>query len=60
MKPALQLSLTEAELEEEIPQILTANNPEAPQNIARFNLKERCFKLEAMVEQCIVSGQTFS
>ena len=54
LKPALQLELTDAELDEEIPRMLTANNPEAPQNISRFHVKERTFKLEAMVEQCAV------
>ena len=54
VKPVLQLELTDAELEEEIPRMLTANNPEAPQNISRFHVKEKTFKLEAMVEQCAV------
>lgn len=55
MKPDNQLHLTEAELEEEIPKMLTANNPAAPKNVARFNMKERCYKFEPMVEQTMVS-----
>jgi dynein intermediate chain 1 len=31
--------------------MLTANNPAAPQNLARFNMKERAYKFEPMVEQ---------
>lgn len=31
--------------------MLTANNPTAPQNLARFNMKERSYKFEPMVEQ---------
>lgn len=34
--------------------MLTANNPAAPQNVARFNMKERCYKFEPMVEQLVV------
>eukprot|EP01025_Chloroclados_australasicus_P045660 TRINITY_DN5005_c0_g1_i6.p1 TRINITY_DN5005_c0_g1~~TRINITY_DN5005_c0_g1_i6.p1 ORF type:complete len:387 (+),score=74.67 TRINITY_DN5005_c0_g1_i6:171-1331(+) len=51
VKPDNQLQLTETQLEEEIAKMLTANNPAAPTNIARFNQKERCFKFEPMVEQ---------
>eukprot|EP01023_Acetabularia_acetabulum_P022891 TRINITY_DN22470_c0_g1_i5.p1 TRINITY_DN22470_c0_g1~~TRINITY_DN22470_c0_g1_i5.p1 ORF type:complete len:678 (-),score=142.08 TRINITY_DN22470_c0_g1_i5:229-2262(-) len=51
VKPENQLQLTETQLEEEIAKMLTANNPTAPKNIARFNQKERCFKFEPMVEQ---------
>ena len=45
LKPPNQLRLTETELNEEIAKMLTANNPEAPKNIARFNMKERCYKV---------------
>lgn len=38
--------------------MLTANNPAAPRNIVRFNMKERTFKLEPMVEQTIVHYAT--
>lgn len=54
MRPANQLQLTEPELTEEIAKMLTANNPTAPQNVARFNMKERCYKFEPMVEQLVV------
>ncbi|XP_033977626.1 dynein intermediate chain 1, axonemal-like [Trematomus bernacchii] len=39
IKPPDQLELSEAELKEEIPRILTANNPHAPQNIVRYSFK---------------------
>ncbi len=57
IKPENQLKLTEAELEEEIAKMLTANNPAAPKNIARFNMKERTYKVR--VRACCVpsSGQ---
>lgn len=58
VKPENQLQLTEAEMEEEIAKMLTANNPEAPKNIARFNMKERVFKFEPMVQQTIVHYAT--
>jgi dynein intermediate chain 1 len=35
VKPDNQLSLTEAELAEELPRMLTAINPMAPKNLAR-------------------------
>ncbi len=38
--------------------MLTANNPLAPKNIARFNMKERMYKFEPMVEQTIVHYAT--
>eukprot|EP00210_Caulerpa_lentillifera_P005592 g5349.t1 len=58
VKPEIQLALTETELEDEIPQMLTANNPEAPHNVTRFHTKERVYKLEAMVEQCTIHYAT--
>jgi hypothetical protein len=51
VRPANQLPLSEAELQEEVAKMLTANNPAAPQNLARFNMKERSYKFEPMVEQ---------
>lgn len=51
VRPANQLQLSEAELQEELAKMLTANNPAAPQNLLRFNTKERAYKLEPMVEQ---------
>lgn len=51
VKPDNQLPLTETELNVEVTNSLTANNPGAPKNIARFNFKERCYKFEPMVDQ---------
>lgn len=51
LRPPNQLALSEAELGEEVAKMLTANNPAAPQNVARFNMKERSYKFEPMVEQ---------
>lgn len=60
VRPANQLQLSEAELREEVAKMLTANNPAAPQNLARFNMKERSYKFEPMVEQhvsvCVCVG----
>lgn len=46
VKPAHQLKLREAELKEEVPRVLTANDPQVPTNIVKYNYKERAFKLE--------------
>jgi dynein intermediate chain 1 len=54
VRPPNQLQLTETELAEEMAKMLTANNPAAPQNVARFNMKERCYKFDPMVEQVVV------
>lgn len=54
MKPPGQLQLTEAELNEELTRILNANNPHAPQNIARFNLKEKVYKASPNVDHLVV------
>jgi dynein intermediate chain 1 len=59
VRPANQLQLSEAELKEEVAKMLTANNPAAPQNLLRFNTKERAYKLEPMVEQH-VSGHVLT
>lgn len=45
-------------MQEEIAKMLTANNPAAPKNTARFNMKERVYKLEPMVEQLLVHYAT--
>ena len=58
LKPDNQLQLTEKELEEEITKQLTANNPNAPSNIARYSMKERTFKFEPMVEQLVMHYAT--
>lgn len=54
VKPDDQLQLTEAEMKEEFTRILTANNPHAPQNIVRFNFKERQYKPISSVDQLAV------
>ncbi|GBF93018.1 dynein intermediate chain [Raphidocelis subcapitata] len=53
VRPDNQLQLSEAQLGEEMPRMLTATNPTAPKNLARFNMKERCFKFDAMVDQTV-------
>ncbi|KAJ1514622.1 cytoplasmic dynein with WD40 domain [Coelomomyces lativittatus] len=50
LKPLGQLTLTEKELDEEVTRILNANNPHAPQNIARWNNKEQMYKASPIVE----------
>ncbi|CAL8337951.1 unnamed protein product [Lota lota] len=54
IKPPDQLELTDGELKEEFTKILTANNPHAPQNIARYSFKERSYKLISGVDQMAV------
>ncbi|MEW5317945.1 MAG: hypothetical protein WDW38_009202 [Sanguina aurantia] len=54
VRPDNQLQLTDVELNEEVAKMLTANNPEASKNVARFNMKEKCYKFEPMVDQTIV------
>lgn len=44
--PANQLKLTENELKEEHTRVLTANDPNAPNNITKYNYKERCYKID--------------
>lgn len=51
VKPHDQLTLDDKEMEEEITKILTAKNPTKPKAIFRFNLKEKVFKPEALVDQ---------
>ena len=53
MKPANQVLLTEAELDEEFTRILNANNPHAPQNISRYSNKEHIFKTSPNVEHFV-------
>lgn len=57
-KPDNQLQLVEKDLQEETAKMLTANNPAAPKNTARFNMKERVYKLEPMVDQLLVHYTT--
>ncbi|KAJ3054495.1 cytoplasmic dynein with WD40 domain [Rhizophlyctis rosea] len=54
LKPPGQLTLTEQELEEEFTRILNANNPHAPQNIARYSHKEQVFKASPNMDHLIV------
>lgn len=54
IKPEDQLDLTEAELKKEVTRILTANNPNAPQNIVRFSFKEGAFKQTTSVDQIVM------
>tara|TARA_B110000977_G_scaffold189155_4_gene258269 strand:+ start:997 stop:3066 length:2070 start_codon:yes stop_codon:yes gene_type:complete len=58
LRPENQLELTDKELDEEITKQLTANNPNAPTNIARYSVKEQCFKFEPMVDQLVVHYAT--
>lgn len=58
VKPANQLQLSAVDMEEEIAKMLTANNPQAPTNIARFDMKEKKYKFDPMVEQTIVHYKT--
>lgn len=52
VKPEDQLELTDEELKQEFTRILRADNPNAPDNIVRFNHKEHEYKALATVEQC--------
>lgn len=40
--------------EQEVTKQLTANNPNAPSNIARFSMKEKQYKFEPMVDQLVM------
>ena len=44
VKPANQLRLSDAELEEELACSLSSGNPNAPSNIARYVTKDGAFK----------------
>ncbi|KAK9955249.1 hypothetical protein ABG768_015134 [Culter alburnus] len=54
VKPPDQLDLTEKELNEEITRVLTANNPNAPQNVVRYSFKEGCYKPIIFVDQMAI------
>lgn len=54
LKPENQLELSEKDLDEEIAKMLTAVNPAAPKNIARYDQKLRQFKFEPMVDMNMV------
>ncbi|KAI9189203.1 hypothetical protein H9P43_000631 [Blastocladiella emersonii ATCC 22665] len=53
LKPTGQLALNEKELDEELTRILNANNPHAPQNIARWIHKEQTYKAMAYNEHMV-------
>uniref|UniRef100_K3X8Q8 Uncharacterized protein n=1 Tax=Globisporangium ultimum (strain ATCC 200006 / CBS 805.95 / DAOM BR144) TaxID=431595 RepID=K3X8Q8_GLOUD len=44
--PENQLKLSEAELKEEFSRVLTANDPNVPNNITKYNYKERTYKVD--------------
>jgi dynein intermediate chain 1 len=44
VKPDNQLSLSEEKLEEDITRVLTANDPNVPNNITKYNYKEKAYK----------------
>ncbi|KAL4434101.1 hypothetical protein ABPG75_000542 [Micractinium tetrahymenae] len=51
VRPANQLVLTEAELEEEIGRALTAGNPSAPANLVRYSFRDRGYRSEPIIDQ---------
>jgi dynein intermediate chain 1 len=52
IKPSKQVQgLTDADLSKEITRVLSAKDPNAPDNVSRFSFKDRQFKLDAAVEQ---------
>jgi len=57
LKPDNQLDLTVKELDEEFTRILNANNPLAPQNIARYSHKDLAFKVTPQVDHFVVHYQ---
>jgi len=54
VKPREQLVLSDDALAEEFTKSLTADNPNAAASLVRFNHKERCYKLEPMVEHLAI------
>ena len=44
--PENQLNLTDTELNEEMTRVLTANNPNVPANIIKYNFKDKCYKVD--------------
>ena len=53
VRPANQLRLLPTDLTEDIACLLTATNPEAPSNVARYNLRERAYKLDSSVDHVL-------
>ena len=44
VRPDEQLELSEKEMEEEITRVLTANDPNVPNNITKYNYKDKAYK----------------
>ena len=44
VKPENQLKLDEVQLSEEFTRVLTANDPNIPNNVSKYNYKEKSFK----------------
>lgn len=44
VRPDNQLNLTEEQLDEEFTRVLTANDPNVPNNITKYNYKEKAYK----------------
>jgi dynein intermediate chain 1 len=44
--PSMQLQLNETEMKEEVTRVLTANDPHVPNNITKYNFKERTYKVD--------------
>merc|ERR1719191_549285 len=58
VRPEDQLQLTPEELEKEVPpRVLYPMNPRAPHNITYFSFKERQFKRDDQVDQCVFHFQ---
>lgn len=58
MVPPEQLQLTNDQLNEDITKLLYANDPNAPSNLSRFSFKDRCYKIEPMVDQLAIHYST--
>ncbi|CAM9435129.1 unnamed protein product, partial [Ectocarpus sp. 4 AP-2014] len=46
VRPANQLQLSETEMKEEHTRVLTANDPNVPNNISKYNYKDRMYKID--------------
>lgn len=56
IKPQDQVQgLTEKDLVEEHTRVLKADNPQAPDNLARFNYKEKMYKFDPTVDQTAIA-----
>ena len=44
VRPPNQLDLTDEQLNEEITRVITANDPNIPNNVTKYNYKDRSFK----------------